>query len=76
MKRWRRLQKRISEVQHAELLILLIADMDQDMLINCAIKRYCGKCKSPTNEECLACKLKWLNDEEEEKGELFKWMTH
>lgn len=75
MKNWEKYQKRIAIANNATIFVLMIADLGRELSMRCSIKKYFGKCKSPSNEDCVACKMKWLNAEEEEKGELFKWTT-
>ncbi len=73
MKRWERYRERVVNAKSAAVFIYLLADMDQELIVNCCMKKNFGKCKLPTNEDCIACKMNWLNEEAEEKGEIFKW---
>ena len=76
MKNWEKYQAKIANAKNATIFILMIADLGQELSMRCSIKKYFGKCKSPTNDDCVECKMKWLNAEiEDKKGELLRWTT-
>lgn len=70
MKNWKKYRKRIINAKTAGEFFRIVVDVEQDLVVNCCIRRNFGGCKSTSDEKCLACKLDWLNtDVEGTEGE-------